>query len=521
VDIPLVSKVSGNIVIPIAVPIYQDDKVAGVLAASIKSAKMTSMLEDIKVGHSGYAYLISNDGTFLVHPDSSFVLKKNALQISDSLAAVSRKMIAMESGLDTYTLNGVEKYLAYAPVKLAGWSLGVAVPVSEVNGPVNGLLVKITLLTALVLVFSIIILWFISAKFSNPLTEMVGFIRKMANRDLSQNISSNLTSEFGLLLNSFGEMSQSLRETMNQISAGSDKLTEVSQELLINAEQTGTASEQVSATADEVARAAASQAEDAQRTTELTRQVGIGMQNVGTESEKIAQQSINFKNIVRRVTDTMIKQKDKMGETIVSAEQVFQVMTELNQYTEQIGEIITLINNIAEQTNLLALNAAIEAARAGEAGRGFAVVAEEVRKLAEESGRATQNISSIISQVQAQVARAVDKVSVADRLMREQGEFLNESMQAFDDIERGANEIDNSIQDMSATFEEVMASNDEIIRAIENISAVTEESAASAEESTAISQNQLAAVHKIIEISRNLDEIARKLKEITDTFKLN
>lgn len=114
VDIPLVSKVSGNIVIPIAVPIYQDDKVAGVLAASIKSAKMTSMLEDIKVGQSGYAYLISNDGTFLVHPDSSFVLKKNALQISDSLAAVSRKMIAMESGLDTYTLNGVEKYLAYA-----------------------------------------------------------------------------------------------------------------------------------------------------------------------------------------------------------------------------------------------------------------------------------------------------------------------------------------------------------------------------------------------------------------------
>lgn len=520
ISTPVLSKATGNLVAPIVVPIYQGDKVAGVMGATIKAEKLIEIVNRIKVGETGYAYMIDKTGLAVIHPDKTLILKKKLADMGEGMDAISAQMTSGKTGVTEYTLNGVKKYMAYDPVEAAGWSLGVTVPVEEVTQPLNDMLQKVVLVTIGTILLLIMAIWFMSGKFSRPILKMTEITKKLAERDLTQVIQNDLKTEMGVLMNSLDEMNENLKTIFGEIANTSENLNEVSKNLMSTAEQTGRGSEQVSLSAEEVARAATSQAEDAQRTSELAQQVGTAMQDVGQSTENISRQSINFKGIVNKVTQLMTQQKDKMQYTVESTGNVSVVIRDLSNKTQEIGEIITVITNIAGQTNLLALNAAIEAARAGEAGRGFAVVAEEVRKLAEETGAATLSIGSIITEVQSQVERVVGEVGKVEKLVKEQGQSLGESVNAFKEIENGASEIDNSIQDISATFEELVASADEIIQAIENISAVTEESAASAQEVTAISENQLAAVQNIVSISKNLTELAGNLKSITDTFKL-
>lgn len=520
ISTPVISKATGSLVAPIVVPIYQGDKVVGVMGATIKAEKLIEIVNSVKVGKTGYAYMIDKSGTIVAHPDKNLILKKKLADLGEGMDSISNQMTSGQTDVIEYTLDGVDKYMAHDPVEVAGWALGVTVPVEEVTQPLNDMLQKVIFVTFGTLLLLIIAIWLVAGRFSRPILNMTEITRKLAGRDLTQEIQSDLKNEIGILMHSLGEMNESLKTIFGQIAGASENLNEVSQNLMDTAEQTGQGSEQVSLSAEEVARAATSQAEDAQRTSELAQQVGTAMQNVGQSTENISRQSFNFKGIVNKVTQLMTQQKDKMQYTVESTGNVSGVIRDLSNKTQEIGEIITVITNIAGQTNLLALNAAIEAARAGEAGRGFAVVAEEVRKLAEETGSATLSIATIITEVQSQVERVVGEVGKVEKLVKEQGQSLGESVNAFQEIEHGASEIDNSIQDISATFEELVASADEIIQAIENISAVTEESAASAQEVTAISENQLAAVQNIVSISKDLGELAGNLKSITDTFKL-
>lgn len=520
IDTPLLSKASGNLVAPIAVPIYKDNKVVGVLGATIVAEKLTEIISDVKVGETGFAFLIDQDTTIVAHPDKNYILQHRLADDLKGMEDLMKRMTGLETGIAEYEYGGEAKYMAYNPVELAGWSVAVNVPVSEVTEPLDAMLSKMIMVTIVTLLLLSMVVWFVSGRLTKPILNMVGITARLSQRDLTQDIESKNRSEIGLLMNSLRDMNESLNVVIKQMVGSSDHLARVSGDLLQTAEQTGQASEQVSASAEEVARAATAEAEDAQKTSELVQQVGMAMQNVGSTTEAISNQSVNFKNIVGKVTGLMLRQKDEMDNTVNSTVNVAGVIEELSNKTQEIGEIINVINNIAGQTNLLALNAAIEAARAGEAGRGFAVVAEEVRKLAEETGSATLNIETIINEVQAEVERVVAEVDKVEMQVREQGASLEEGVASFQEIEQGAAEIDNAIQDISATFEELLASADEMSQAIENISAATEESAASAEEVTAISQNQLAAVQGIVTISQELEKLAIDLKKVTDTFKL-
>lgn len=520
IDTPLVSMATDKLIAPIAVPIYRGDEIVGVMGANIKAEKLIEIINKVKVGETGFAFMINQDTTNVAHPKEDYVLQHRLADDLVGMEAEIKRMTDLERGIAKYEYGGEAKYMAYNPVELAGWSLAVNVPVSEVTEPLDRMLNNLILLTIVILVLLSMVVWVVSGRLTKPILNMVDITTRLSQRDLTQDFESKNRSEIGLLMNSLRDMNDNLNTVLGQMADSSKSLSSVSADLMQTARQTGQASEQVSASSQEVARAATAEAEDAQRTSELVQQVGMAMQNVGSTAEAISSQSNNFKNIVGRVTGLMLRQKDEMDLTVNSTVNVAGVIEQLNKKTQEIGKIINVINGIAGQTNLLALNAAIEAARAGEAGRGFAVVAEEVRKLAEESGSATLNIAAIINEVQDEVERVVAEVDKVEKQVREQGVSLEAGVDSFREIELGAAEIDNAIQDISATFEELLASADEMSQAIENISAATEESAASAEEVTAISQNQLAAVQNIVTVSQELEELAAELKKVTDTFKL-
>ena len=222
---------------------------------------------------------------------------------------------------------------------------------------------------------------------------------------------------------------------------------------------------------------------------------------------------------------------------------------EMGSRSDQIGEIITTIEDIASQTNLLALNAAIEAARAGEAGKGFAVVADEVRKLADRSSGATREIGELIRTIQKTVAEAVSSMDEGGKQIEqgvfyanEAGDSLNDILAATEVVSKQAElaaeainqmgvlteELMNATQSVSAVVEEntaateqMAASSSEVSQSIEGIAAVSEENSAAVEEVSASTEEMAAQMEEVAHSAQQLAEIAQTVKEMVMQFKVD
>src|SRR5690606_27849462 len=168
--------------------------------------------------------------------------------------------------------------------------------------------------------------------------------------------------------------------------------------------------------------------------------------------------------------------------------QTSDAIAELGRRSEQIGEIIAVIDDIADQTNLLALNAAIEAARAGEHGRGFAVVADEVRKLAERTTEATRQVADSVRSIQTETGAAVEKVaSGAERAARGM-DLARSAGDALEAILTASSEVSEMIASIAAAAEEQAAASEQISRSVDAVAAVGRESAAGAAQSAAAAE---------------------------------
>ena len=178
----------------------------------------------------------------------------------------------------------------------------------------------------------------------------------------------------------------------------------------------------------------------------------------------------------------------------------------LGRSSDQIGEIVQVIDDIADQTNLLALNAAIEAARAGEQGRGFAVVADEVRKLAERTTKATKEIATMIKQIQKDTAGAVESMSRGTDEVEKGRALAERSGVSLTAIITGSQKVVDVVTQVAAASEEQAAASEEISKNIEAISSVTQESAAG------IQQISLAA--------EDLNQLTANLQDLLGQFSL-
>ncbi len=231
--------------------------------------------------------------------------------------------------------------------------------------------------------------------------------------------------------------------------------------------------------------------EGANRQTEQTVQVATAMEEMSAtviEVAKNAQQASDSTSATQStaegggdiVRDTIVAMKEVSESTTITADMI----EKLGHSSEEIGSIVSVINDIADQTNLLALNAAIEAARAGEQGRGFAVVADEVRKLAERTTTATKEISAMIGSIQAETTTAVQAMGEGTQKVENGVKLANDTDTALNQIVTGVQSVSDMVRQIATSTEEQSATTDEITRSMDEITEVSRSSAASISEVT-------------------------------------
>ncbi|MBI5587069.1 MAG: methyl-accepting chemotaxis protein, partial [Deltaproteobacteria bacterium] len=195
-----------------------------------------------------------------------------------------------------------------------------------------------------------------------------------------------------------------------------------------------------------------------------------------------------------------------MQEVAASTAVTAKTIKELGKSSEEIGTIVSVINDIADQTNLLALNAAIEAARAGEQGRGFAVVADEVRKLAERTTKATKEISAMIKTIQSETGKAVDAMDAGTDKVENGVRLANEAGDALRQIVTGVEDVTDKISHIATSAEEQSSTTDEITRNMDSIAEVA--------------KSNVAAIGEVANATDEMARLATELKDLVSKFKI-
>jgi methyl-accepting chemotaxis protein len=320
---------------------------------------------------------------------------------------------------------------------------------------------------------------------------------------------------------SYNAMSEQLQAMIAEVSGSAGAVSAASRQMSATAEEAGNAT-------GEIARAVGEVAHGAERQVTMLDQARVAAEEAGevvSASAHSAQETVVVAEQARQAAAAgvaaAVQATEAMGSVRDSSMAVTSAIGELAAKSDQIGAIVQTITAIAEQTNLLALNAAIEAARAGEQGRGFAVVAEEVRKLAEQSQNAAQEIASLIGAIQVETTNTVQVVHDG-RLRTEQGAgVVEQTREAFERIGATVAEVTTKIEQIARFAEQIDAAVAKTRMSVDEVAAVAEQSSASAEQVSATTQETSASTQQIAASAQDLARTATSLEELVGRFRLN
>jgi methyl-accepting chemotaxis protein len=351
-----------------------------------------------------------------------------------------------------------------------------------------------------------------------PLRDLGGVMIEAGRGDLTVRAVAVVEDEVGLLVNECNNLIASLAEIAGQVRRSSAAVTSAATQLSASSQEINASSMEISSSVQQIAHGAELQSRKVEETSGAMATITGHVCEIAeraVEASRTSSEAASAAAIGEQATHEAIAKIDEVRDAI---ETLAVSVETLGLRSQEIGQIVDVITTIADQTNLLSLNAAIEAARAGESGRGFAVVAEEVRKLAEGSGKAAEQIGELVKDVQNETAKAlkfmqvgISEVHVGSTVVGRTGDALRQITEAVTRTVAIAEEI------ASATSDQVKRTGD-VDRAIHEIAAVVEENAASAEETAAAAEQQTACMEEVSSSAQELVDMACQLEESAQQF---
>ena len=499
---PYIDKSQNNqMFMSFSLPVYDDNKnIIGVLSADIDGMWLSDQIDDIVVGKTGYCYILGETGTDIADPDPEVVrsMWKTTEQAKTdsklkSLADFENMVLeTYESFVGFYEYGGVKKIASYATMKTTEWSVIIAAPVNEFMGTVQTLRLSMIGIGVVVLLVSLVIVFFVARAMIKPVKVVVGALKDIAQGegDLTVRLPVTGNDEVTDLSNYFNQTISKIGSSIKTVGASSEDMTNIGNELASNMTETASAVHQISANIDGVKQQALTQAasvtETAATIEEIIRTIKQLNGSIENQAASVAESSSAVEQMVGNIasiTQTLGK-TDEVIKTLASATaDGKKTIVNSNSVTQKIAEesgglleASSVIQHIASQTNLLAMNAAIEAAHAGEAGKGFAVVADEIRKLAEESSTQGKTItetlkvlSGEIEALSASSKTAEEKFNIIFSLSDQVKTMSQNLMEAMREQENGSKEVLSAIRDINTVTNQVNDGSAEMLRGGENV----------------------------------------------------
>ena len=520
---PLISKVTGELSIMVAAPIYKDGKqgaeIEGVVYFVPHETFLNDIVSSILISEHSRAYMINSSGDTIADTTLDTITVQNIENEAESdsslkeLAAIHSAMREGKNGFGDYKNGKKSMFAAYAPVTgTDGWSVAVVAPQSDYLSTTYFDIAINLVMMVLAILLSIIVALKLANSLSRPMKACADRMRLLVEGDLESPVPevvskdetgmltqstaelvdglSTIIHDIGYLLGEMANQNLDIQSTHRDAYVGDFQsilhsmrnlkveLSEILRQINTSAEQVSSASNQVSSSAQNLSQGAVEQASSVEELAARISEISNQVKNTADSARDVREQTHHAGEGVSVCNQQM--------------QELMNAMEKIHSSSDEIGKIIKTIEDIAFQTNILALNAAVEAARAGVAGKGFAVVADEVRNLASKSAEASKNTSLLIT-------HSTEAVQTGTEIARHTADALS-------DVVENIQSMVGSIDQISTVSSEQSEAVLQVNEGISQISTVVQSNSAPAEESAAASQE--------------LSAEATNLKHLVDQFTL-
>ncbi len=462
----------------------------GVVGGDLNLQTLVNIINALDFDGMGYAFLVSNDGKILVHPDKNLVMKSLADLYPRDTPPISSNFSEVEQ-------DGQTRILTFAPIKglpSVQWYVGLSIDKNKAYSMLSEFRTSAIIAMSIAVVLIIALLGLLIRVLMQPLTAMGKAMEDIAQGegDLTKRLAIQSQDEFGALANSFNRFVERIHASIREVASTTGQLNEVAKRVVSASNSSMLNSDEQASRTNSVAAA--------------INQLGAAAQEIARNAADASAQASDARHeaedgghVVQQAIASMSELSQKISDACAKIEQ-------LNSKTVDIGQILEVIKSISQQTNLLALNAAIEAARAGEQGRGFAVVADEVRSLAHRTQESAQEIEKMIEELQVGSRESVSTMTESQR-------YSENSVQI-------ANQAGERLGTVTARIGEIDGMNQSVATATEEQTSVIESLNMDITEINTLNQEGVENLQATLRACGDLEHQAERLKHLVDSFRI-
>ncbi|KZL93611.1 methyl-accepting chemotaxis protein [Clostridium magnum] len=520
----IVSRTSGNKVINVVVPIIDDSgNFQGLICDAVNIITVEKVMKSIKIGQSGYGYLVAQDGTLITYPNEKLIGKnlEDTLIRADQRDIVKDKVYNNNKGsINYYDIYGIRKLASFEKISQANWTLIVTAPYSEIyNNVARSVYISLSIIL-IAIAFVITISLFVSRYISNPIIKISDIMDKASKGDLTQKLEIRDKDEIGQLMENINKTFGSLSRIIGNVIIKSRDLDISAENLSACAQEIASSSLGVSMATQNVAKGSYYQSRDLSEIMNMMDNFSKLLDKIYNSLNHVKDNSDLTQSLSQDGSNELSKLNLSIQDITESFDKVCNNINTLDFNVKKIEEITELIKSISYQTNLLSLNASIEAARAGEAGRGFSVVAQEIGHLAEQSRNSTENISNIVKEILLNMSNVDITSSKMKEKLISQIETVGHTTKSFEGILDSVFKTGPSINQAHSDIDNMLKDKDIIINKMQSISVISEETTSTSEEVSASAQEMNASTEEISTTIQELRNVSNELIKSVAVFKI-